>query len=65
VFGNTNDPASPDATAVSLAKQLSIGFLVRYVGEGHTIYAQGVTCIDDTVDAYLISGTVPDADPRC
>lgn len=65
VIGTTNDPATPYANAVSLAKQLSSGFLVSYEGEGHTIYAQGVTCIDDTVDAYLISGTVPDADPRC
>jgi pimeloyl-ACP methyl ester carboxylesterase len=65
VIGTTNDPATPYANAVSLAKQLSSGFLVSYEGEGHTIYAQGVACIDDTVDAYLISGTVPDADPRC
>ncbi|TPX02500.1 hypothetical protein FJ656_22070, partial [Schumannella luteola] len=27
--------------------------------------AQGVACVDDTVDAYLISGTVPAADPQC
>lgn len=65
VIGTTNDPATPYANAVSLAKQLSSGFLVSYEGEGHTIYAHGVACIDDTVDAYLISGTVPDADPRC
>jgi hypothetical protein len=65
VVGTTNDPATPYANAQSLAKQLSSGFLVTYQGEGHTIYAQGVACVDDTVDAYLISGTVPDADPRC
>lgn len=65
VIGTTNDPATPYANAQSLAKQLSSGFLVTYQGEGHTIYAQGVPCIDDTVDAYLISGTVPTADPRC
>ncbi|PZQ90561.1 MAG: alpha/beta hydrolase [Leifsonia xyli] len=65
VIGTTNDPATPYANAKSLAKQLSSGFLVTYNGEGHTIYAQGVSCIDDTVDAYLISGTVPRADPQC
>jgi len=65
VIGTTNDPATPYANAVSLAKQLSSGFLVSYEGEGHTIYAQGVPCIDDTVDAYLVSGTVPKADPQC
>lgn len=65
VIGTTNDPATPYANAQSLATQLSSGFLVSYEGEGHTIYAQGVACIDDTVDAYLISGTVPSADPQC
>jgi hypothetical protein len=65
VIGTTNDPATPYANAQSLAKQLSSGFLVTYQGEGHTIYAHGVACVDDTVDAYLISGTVPETDPRC
>jgi len=65
VIGPTNDPATPYANAQSLAKQLSSGFLVTYNGEGHTIYAQGVACIDDTVDAYLISGKVPSAGPKC
>jgi pimeloyl-ACP methyl ester carboxylesterase len=65
VIGTSNDPATPYANAVSLSKQLSSGVLVSYEGEGHTIYAQGVTCVDDTVDAYLIDGTVPAADPKC
>ena len=65
VIGTTNDPATPYANAVSLAQQLSSGFLVSYEGEGHTIYAQGVPCIDDAVDAYLLAGTVPSADPSC
>ncbi len=65
VIGTTNDPATPYANAQKLAKLLSSGFLVSYEGEGHTIYAQGVRCIDDTVDAYLISGTVPGSDPMC
>ncbi|QEO09307.1 alpha/beta hydrolase [Protaetiibacter larvae] len=65
VIGTTNDPATPYANAQSLSQQLSSGFLVTYRGEGHTIYAQGVSCIDDTVDAYLVSGTVPSADPQC
>lgn len=65
VIGTTNDPATPYANAQVLAGLLSSGFLVTYQGEGHTIYAQGVRCIDDTVDAYLISGKVPASDPMC
>ena len=65
VVGTTNDPATPYAQAVSLAKQLSSGVLITYQGEGHTIYAGGVACVDDTVDAYFLRGEVPSADPMC
>jgi pimeloyl-ACP methyl ester carboxylesterase len=65
VIGTTNDPATPYAWAKSLASQLSSGVMVTHAGEGHTVYNQGVTCIDDVVDAYLLKGTVPDADPMC
>jgi pimeloyl-ACP methyl ester carboxylesterase len=65
VVGTTNDPATPYAQAVSLAQQLSSGVLITYDGEGHTIYAQGVSCVDDTVDAYFLRGEVPSADPMC
>ena len=65
VVGTTNDPATPYSQAVSLAGQLSSGFLVTYQGEGHTIYAHGVACVDDTVDAYFLKGTVPASDPMC
>jgi pimeloyl-ACP methyl ester carboxylesterase len=65
VVATTNDPATPYAGGVSLSKQLSSGVLVTHQGEGHTVYAQGDTCIDSTVDAYLISGTVPTNDPMC
>ena len=65
VIGTSNDPATPYASSVSLAKQLSSGVLISYEGEGHTIYNQGVPCVDDVVDAYFVSGTVPASDPAC
>ncbi|MEO8094512.1 MAG: alpha/beta hydrolase, partial [Pseudolysinimonas sp.] len=65
VIGTSNDPATPYANAVSLSKQLESGVLISYQGEGHTIYAQGVSCVDDAVDAYFIDGTVPSEDPNC
>ncbi|MGL4338926.1 MAG: alpha/beta hydrolase [Rhodoglobus sp.] len=65
VIGTTNDPATPYASAVSLAQQLSSGVLISYQGEGHTIYNQGVDCVDDAVDAYFVKGTVPQTDPMC
>jgi pimeloyl-ACP methyl ester carboxylesterase len=65
VLGTTNDPATPYDNAQSLAAQLERGHLVSYTGEGHTAYNGNSDCIDDTVDAYFIDGTVPAADPRC
>jgi pimeloyl-ACP methyl ester carboxylesterase len=65
VVATTNDPATPYAGGVSLSKQLSSGVLVTHKGEGHTVYAQGDDCVDSTVDAYLINGTVPSSDPMC
>lgn len=65
IVGTTNDPATPYSGAVSIAKQLDKGFLVTRKGQGHTAYGSGNTCIDDTVDAYLVKGTVPATDPLC
>jgi hypothetical protein len=65
VVGTTRDPATPYAWAVSLAHQLSSGRLLTYVGDGHTAYGRGSTCIDSHVNAYLLSGTLPPPDTRC
>lgn len=65
VIGTSNDPATPYAWAQALASQLSSGVLVSYTGEGHTIYNQGSSCVDATVEAYFVDGTVPAADPHC
>jgi pimeloyl-ACP methyl ester carboxylesterase len=65
VLGTTNDPATPYAWAQAMAGQLSSGVLVTREGEGHTAYGQGNDCIDQTVDDYLVDGTVPAADPLC
>ena len=65
VIGTTNDPATPYAWAQALASQLSSGVMITHTGEGHTVYNQGVTCIDDTVDAFFLDGTVPASDPLC
>ncbi|RLP74158.1 alpha/beta hydrolase [Mycetocola tolaasinivorans] len=65
VIGTTNDPATPYAWSVSLAKQLEKGHLVTYHGEGHTAYNKGSACINKTVDDFLLNGTVPAKDPDC
>ena len=65
VVGTTNDPATPYVWAERLADQLENGHLVTYDGEGHTAYNKGSSCIDAVVDAFLLEGTVPAADPKC
>jgi TAP-like protein len=65
VVGTTGDPATPYAWAEALASQLESGVLLTYEGEGHTAYLRSVPCIDDTIDAYLIEGKVPEDGKRC
>lgn len=65
VLGTTRDPATPFAWAKALARQLDSGVLVSRNGDGHTAYNRGNACINDTVDSYLIDGTVPKNGKSC
>jgi pimeloyl-ACP methyl ester carboxylesterase len=65
VVGTIRDPATPYRWAQALAAQLSSGVLLTYNGDGHTAYRQGDTCVDRTVDAYLLDGVVPADGTRC
>jgi pimeloyl-ACP methyl ester carboxylesterase len=65
VLGTTGDPATPYAWAVSLAKQLSSGVLLTRVGQGHTGFNKGNSCIDNAVNSYFLAGTVPTNGLRC
>jgi pimeloyl-ACP methyl ester carboxylesterase len=59
VVGTTHDPATPYAAARSLARQLRSGRLLTYSGSGHTAYGRGSACVDDAVDHYLLTLTLP------
>ena len=65
VVGTTFDPATPYEWAQSLAKQLSQGVLLTRVGDGHTAYGVGSTCIDKAIDTFLVSGTSPSPGTVC
>lgn len=65
VIGTTGDPATPYEWSQALAKTLDSGFLLAWEGEGHTAYGRSNECISDTVDAYLLSGTVSPDGTRC
>lgn len=60
VIGTSRDPATPFAWARSLAGQLSRGILVTHDGDGHTAYrSSSPACLQDPVNAYLVSLRVP------
>jgi pimeloyl-ACP methyl ester carboxylesterase len=61
VLGTTGDPATPYAWARSLAGQLPGGVLLTLRGQGHTAYRNRVPCINERVDRFFVSGTVPGA----
>ena len=66
VIGTTGDPATPFEQAVSLAHDvLADGFLITYEGEGHTAYGRSNSCVDDTVDGFLLDGVLPAKEPVC
>lgn len=64
VVGTLHDPATPYAGAVTLASALGTGELLSWDGEGHTAYGKS-PCIDNAVNAYLISDTLPPPNTTC
>lgn len=65
VIGTTGDPATPFRNAVALAELLNPGILLTHEGEGHTVYANNNTCVDDIVDTYFLTGEVPTGELVC
>ena len=59
ILGTTYDPATPLAWAQALHEQLPTSSLLTFVSDGHTAYLGGNTCIDQTVNDYLLTGFAP------
>ncbi|MBD0422298.1 alpha/beta fold hydrolase [Streptomyces sp. TRM S81-3] len=67
VVGNTGDPATPYEGARRMADELGkdVGVMLTWKGEGHGAYGSGSDCVDSTVNAYLLDGTVPEDGKVC
>lgn len=65
VIGNLHDPATPYQGAKDLVKTLGHARLLTWDGEGHTSYLQGSSCIDQYVNTYLVTKTLPPAGKVC
>ncbi|MFE7269548.1 alpha/beta hydrolase [Streptomyces sp. NPDC057623] len=61
VVGNTGDPATPYEGTRKMANELGkdVGVMLTWKGEGHGAYGKGSACVDSTVNAYLLEGSVP------
>jgi pimeloyl-ACP methyl ester carboxylesterase len=60
IVANDFDPNTPLVGARSLAYALGMDkTLLRYEGGGHTALFQGITCIDQAVETYLIDRQLP------
>ncbi|MEY9994075.1 pimeloyl-ACP methyl ester carboxylesterase [Streptomyces sp. V4I8] len=61
LVGNTGDPATPYEGTRRMADELGkdVGVVLTWKGEGHSAYGKGSACVDSTVNAYLLEGTVP------
>jgi len=64
VVGTTFDPATPYAWAQQVAGELDNAGLLTWDAHQHTAYSRGSTCIDEQVDAFLLSGKLP-VQQRC
>lgn len=64
IISTTDDPATPYASGVNLARDLK-GALLTFEGAQHTVFLDGNQCVDGAGNAYLIDGELPAPDTRC
>ena len=64
VISTTGDPATPYEAGVKLAEALH-AHLLTYEGTQHTVFLQGVTCVDDVGTRYLVDLALPADGARC
>ena len=65
VVSTTNDPATPYEAGVRTAEKLVNGVLITHEGDGHTVVATGVSCVDDAVATYLVDLEPPEDGLTC
>jgi pimeloyl-ACP methyl ester carboxylesterase len=67
VVGNTGDPATPYEGARKMADELGkgVGVELTWKGQGHGAYGSGSSCVDSTVNTYLLDGRAPQDGKVC
>lgn len=64
VVSTTGDPATPYQAGVDLARKLR-GKLLTFEGNRHTVVFQGVQCVDEMVNDYLVRLVLPKRSSLC
>jgi len=59
VIGTKHDPATPYSGAKTMRRTLENSVLLTWEGDGHIAYGRAGACIEDQVNAYLLTGRVP------
>lgn len=59
IVGTRHDPATPVQWAERLHAAIPGSGLVIWEEYNHTAYREGSDCVDEAVDAYFLTGTVP------
>jgi pimeloyl-ACP methyl ester carboxylesterase len=65
IIGTTRDPATPYTWALDLHSTILNSRLVSLIGDGHTGYGHGSSCVDNAVDRYFLTGLPPAHDLTC
>lgn len=59
VIGTVGDPATPYAWSQALVEDLSSAVLLTSLGDGHTAYGRGDSCVDQAVHAFFFDALLP------
>jgi pimeloyl-ACP methyl ester carboxylesterase len=65
VIGTLNDPATPYFWSEALVEQLENAMLLTFDADGHTAYMRGSSCVDQTVDDFLLKREIPQGSITC
>lgn len=65
IIGTTNDPATPFEWALGARRALPSSVLLTHEGDGHTVYLSGNRCVDEVVNAYLLTLATPEDGGIC
>jgi hypothetical protein len=65
VVGTRGDPATPFAWAQSLTAQLGTARLVAVDDSTHTASLNGIPCVDEILERYLVDLTSPAPGATC